>query len=696
MGKILVIAEKPSAGADIAKVLGCSKKGAGYIEGENHIVTWAIGHLIGQKMPEEHKAEYAKWKLEDLPFHFELRDSLKVLPNTAAQFKVIKELIHRPDVELLINAGDAGREGYLIQEWIYRIAGNNKPKKVLWASSLTDEALRKAFTVLKEPKEFEGLLREAEARAQLDYLLGINYTRALSLKNSLMINGKRAIIHYGRCQTPLLKLVNDRENKIQHFVSTPYFEVDVKYTKGFSGHLIDEKKEIKRFENEDEAKKIMDSLGSAAEIVSYKEVEKKTSPPPLLNLADLQKEMGRKYGYTAEDTLATAQSLYEKYKVISYPRTDSNFLSTDLYNEIDQHLEILQFGDFGKAMQGMKAEKTLDKRYFNDLKVTDHHALIPTTNQNTKTDYEKMTEAERNVFSAIVYHFIAIFCPDYQYKATEIITEISGSKFLSKGNTILHLGYKAVLHNEKGADEEKKELQILPVLKEGDTLTVEKSVLLSKQTKAPAAYNVASIIDLMETYNIGTSATRAEILKKLLGKGAGEKIYEEKAFLRLDKNKKYSVTELGKKILQIIPEQLKDPELTNHYETELKKISSGELDLQRFLGTLIEEQRRQILAFKEQDEEIIEEKNSIKCPMCGKPIRETDKAYSCSGWKEGCTFTVWKTIAGKKITPAQAAALLTKGRTGKISGFKKRDGGTFSAALSLVNGKVEFQFENKK
>lgn len=693
MGKTLVIAEKPSAGADIAKVLGCSKKEKGYIEGERYIVTWAIGHLIGQKLPEEHNTNYKAWKLEDLPFHFPLQQSLKILPNTAEQFKVIKELIHRPDVELLINAGDAGREGYLIQEWIYRMAGNNKPKKVLWASSLTDEALRKAFASLKEPQEFEGLLREAEARAHLDYLLGINYTRALSLKNDLSINGKRAIIHYGRCQTPLLKLISDREDEIKKFVPTPYYEVEISYTKGFSGRMIDAEKNIERFESSEEAETIIKEMGQSAVIASYQEEERRTSPPPLYNLADLQKDMGRKYGYTAEDTLAIAQALYEKYKVISYPRTDSKYLSTDLYNEIDEHLKSLNFSNFMAALKNIKQEKIFDKRYFNDLKVTDHHALIPTINSRIEVIFNELTEPEQRVFSAIAYRFIAIFCPDYQYKATEIITEESGHRFLSRGNTILHLGYKAVLRSDE--NEEKKEMQILPELQTGDLLRIDHSEVLAKKTKAPAAYNVASIISLMESYNIGTSATRAEILKKLLGK-VGDKVYEQKAFLRLNKNV-YVVTELGKKVLQLIPDQLKDPELTNYYETVLKNVNSGEVELSSFLGKLLEEQKRQIILFQEQKEEIVEEgKIVIKCPKCGRPIREMEKVYRCSGWNEGCNFTIWRNIAGKKLTPAQAAALITKGKTGKISGFKKRDGGTFSAALSLEDGKVQFLFINKK
>lgn len=695
MGKALVIAEKPSAGADMARVLGCTIRRNGYIEGEDYIVTWAIGHLIGQKMPEEHNPAYKEWNLSDLPFCFDINESLRVLSATSGQFEVIKELIHRADVDMLINAGDAGREGYLIQAWIYRMAGNKKPVKVLWASSLTEEALKKAFSNLKSPLEFQGLLLEAEARAQLDYILGINYSRALSIKNELVIDGKKAVIHYGRCQTPLLKLIVERDKEICDFVSKPYFEVQIRYRKGFTGALIGTDKKVMKFENREDADTLITKLGTAAEVVMYKNEEKSVAAPPLYNLAELQKEMGKKYGYAADETLAIAQILYEKYKVLSYPRTDSRYLSMDLYNEIENHLMKLDFGRFTPLLLKMKpeTERKADQRYFNDLKVTDHYALIPTINDNMKNAYEQMAEKEKNVFNSVVESFIAIFCPDYRYRTVEVIAALDGESFISHGSTILALGYREVVKEVK--EMEKEEKQILPVLEERAILQVDAADILSKETQAPSPYTVANIITLMEKHNIGTSATRADLINKLQGKSGKDTIILQKAFIVLEKSK-YTSTDLGKKVIEIVPERLKAPELTLHFEKDLECINEGSLSVEEFLATLIAEQKEVIRNMESQREDIAcKTGSSLRCPKCGRSLYVSDKAFGCTGWRDGCDFKIWKKIAEKKLTEAQVALLLQKGKTAKISGFKKKsDGSPFSAYLILTEDfKIKFKFE---
>lgn len=392
MGKILVIAEKPSVGNDIAKVLGCSEKKDGYIEGSEYIVTWALGHLIGLKYPEEHEERFKSWKLEDLPFQFPISESLKVLPDTSKQFNTIKKLIHRNDVDSLINAGDAGREGYLIQEWIYRMAGNNKPVKVLWASSVTDEALRKAFADLKENREFSSLLDEAEARAEGDHLLGINYSRALTLTKA-----SGTVLSYGRCQTPLLNLVIQRDLEIENFKPEPYYQVEASYRKGFKGILISEDKKRLDFKERVAAEKVLaDCAGKEAEVVEYTTEDKSKKPPLLYDLATLQKAMGAAYGFTPDYTLSIAQSLYEKHKILSYPRTDSQYLSNDLYHEIKDHVLSCNFGIFRQFIDSIDLDSLkAEKRYFNDLKVTDHHALIPTINPETEHIYSGLAPDEK-------------------------------------------------------------------------------------------------------------------------------------------------------------------------------------------------------------------------------------------------------------------------------------------------------------
>ncbi len=690
MGKVLVIAEKPSVGQDIAKALRVSGRKGGYIEDDQYIITWAVGHLIGLKYPEEHNPEYRTWRKEDLPLTFPLSESLKVLPDTAAQFKVIKTLINRQDVDYLVNAGDAGREGLLIQEWIYRMAGNRKPIKMLWISSFTEEAVRQAFSSgLKERKDFMGLLDEAEARAQGDHLLGINYSRLLTLTRAQ----PKTSLSYGRCQTPLLNIIVKRDEEIERFQPAPYYTISITYRKGFQGLLVDESGKRIDYTDRTEAENVLNGLTADAEVVSYTEEEKAKPAPLLYNLAALQKAMGSRYGYTPDRTLAIAQALYEKHKILSYPRTDSQCLSTDLYHEIDRHLQCCRFGQFAAFVDRIDVnamQSKIKKRYFNDLKVSDHHALIPTIQPDMAERYEKLTEEEKNVFDAVVSSFIAIFLPEYQYSVTEIITENRGYRFLSKGITILSLGYKEILKidpelNESGDKEEK---QILPKITEGTVIPVDSKEIQDKMTKAPGRYTIAGLIAVMEKHGIGTSATRAEHVKKLLN--------PQRAFITLE-NGKYASTELGKQLIRIVPEELKDVKLTERFEEELKKVNAGDMTKEDFLETLLSGLKVNIERFSRPSEERIgNARESVgACPLCRRDVYETAKAYGCSGYKEGCRFAIWKTIAGKAITKQQARQLLTKGSTSKIKGFTGKKG-KFDAALELrQDGTVGFRFENK-
>ena len=327
MGKVLVIAEKPDAGRNMAKVLKCDNCKDGYIENEKYIVTWAVGHLIGLKMPEEHNPALKEWKISTLPLIFDIDDSLKVLPDTKKQFEIVKKLIHRPDVDYLINAGDAGREGYLIQSWIYRYAGNRKPVKILWANSLTDEALRHAFANLKEEDiYFKNLLQEAEARAEADYLLGMNYSRVLTLTKSRDIT-----LSYGRCQTPLLYLIVKRDQEIEQFVPENFYQLKIEYAAGFSGSCVSEDGKVFNISDPKEAELYCQQCsGKNAQVVSFEREDKKKKAPLLFSLADLQKEMGKKYKYSPDHTLEILQVLYEKYKIVSYPRTDSSYAENSI------------------------------------------------------------------------------------------------------------------------------------------------------------------------------------------------------------------------------------------------------------------------------------------------------------------------------------------------------------------------------
>jgi DNA topoisomerase-3 len=685
--KTLVIAEKPSAGADMAKILNCTQKKTGFIEGDRYIVTWAIGHLVGLKYPGEHDPRYKQWRLEDLPFHFSFQDSLKVLSNTKAQFQVVKQLINRADVDSIINAGDAGREGYLIQEWIYRLAGNRKPKKVLWASSLTVEALKKAFANLKEPTEFKLLLEEAEARAMGDYSMGINYSRALTLT----IGKQKTMLSYGRCQTPLLHLIVRRDNEIESFASQLYYNIELRYSKGFKGTLLLDGKIADIFDEEEARHLEMKLQGDhrPAIVMEYISTDKQRKAPALYNLAELQKNMGSHYGYAPEETLAIAQTLYEKYKVLSYPRTDSRALSMDIYREVGEHIKSCKWGKYESLVDRIDLSTIQpDKAYFNDVKVTDHHALIPTIHSDMKQAFSQMAEPERNVFEAVVRSFLAIFYPPYEYQVTEIVTEKAGYNFSSKGTVIKLLGYKEIFNLEEKEEDESKE--ILPVLEMGNELNVDDVKVIDKKTNSPARYSVSSIIALMEKNHIGTSATRGEIIKKLMN--------QTNPYIRLEKGKYYS-TELGRNYISVLPETLKDVELAAKFENQLQEISNGNITKEVFLQQLKDEEV-EIIGYLKSCQETVgiistpqktQESPKLLCPKCGKPVRENTKAFGCTGYREGCDFTIWKEKAGKKVTESMVKQLISKGSTSVLKGFKKTDGSTFNAALVLVDGKVEFK-----
>lgn len=685
MGKILIVAEKPAAGKDIAKVVGANEKHNGYLEGEVYVVTWAIGHLIGLKDPQEHDERYKKWSLDNLPISFDLSESLKVLPETRHQYKVIKDLIHRDDIDLLINAGDAGREGYLIQEWIYRMAGCRLPKKVLWASSLTKAGIQTAMDNLKDNDipEFQGILREAEARAEGDWILGYNYSPLLTLTRAY-----KQTLSYGRCQTPLLQMVYLRDKAIRKFQSEPYWTVEITYAKGFKGALIGEDGKAMRFFKKEEADEALSRSQGNATVVEY-EVQKKTEKAPLLyNLAKLQQDMGRRFKFSPDKTLEIAQALYEKHKIMSYPRTDSQYLSMDVYDEIGEHLESCKFGKFAALIEKIDLTSLQsDKSYFNDLKVTDHHALIPTINRDMEAVYASLSEEERNVFDAIVLSLIAIFYPPYEYDATKIIAEAGGYQFRSAGTTIRNLGYKQLFKNT--AEKHDETLQILPELAEGSSLKIDSATMLDKKTEPPKKFNDETIVKAMEKYGIGTSATRAEIIKKLQD--------PKKQFIVREKGK-YSVTELGEAYIRIVPKELKAPELTQQFESDLQKVNAGELTKDAFLGKLLEEIRENIDKFSA--DPVPEEKrigyaaakqreaneNLGKCPKCGAEVKAGLYGAYCTG---KCGMTLGK-VRGKNLTDEQVRDLLDNKKI-HVTGLKKKDGGTYSAYF-MPEGIEEYSY----
>lgn len=694
MSKILVVAEKPSAAKDMAKVLNCTEHHDGYIEGSTYVVTWAVGHLVTLKEPQEHDPAYKTWSLEPLPFQFDIKDSLKVIEASKKQFKIVKSLIHREDIAGLINAGDAGREGYLIQEWIYRMAGNKKPKRVLWASSLDEEALTQAFANLKNPNDFTNLLEEAEARAEGDFNLGMNFSRGLTLT----LGGGKTLLRYGRCQITVLNQVVERDLEIENFVSVPYYNIEVDYADNFTGLLVDESNKKIDFMDLTEANNVLASLNGLSPTITKYEVSPKKTPPPLLyNLAALQQAGASKYGFAPDKTLKLAQSLYEK-KIMSYPRTDSRVLSTSIYHEIDKHLAAVKGIPIYKPLVEAISSPTLDKRYVNDLKVTDHHALIPTLKRDMGAIWNTLTDDEKNLFDLVARSFIAAFYPPYEYMQTTLISKAGEHLFLTKGNTPTKMGYKAVFDLSEDDKDSKKDStddtsQTIPSgLNTGDVLAVSEYKKLDKKTKPPAHYTDSSIIKMMEQYNIGTSATRAEILNKLQS--------PKSLYIERDKGK-YISTKLGRDYISIMPVELKSLSLLTYFEDSLKAIGEGRNTKQAFLDDLAQKEREYIESFKAMGGSSISHASEtspegVKCPKCDSAMRYTSKGYFCS--KEGCGFALWPTMKyyqnELKITPETATELLS-GQKRAVFNLKSKAGKKYKAYLKIVlNGKyVNFELD---
>ena len=709
MGKMLCVAEKPSVGKDIAEALGCKEKKQGYIEGDKYIVTWAAGHLITQKKPDEHDPSLHTWSFESLPFRFDIKDSLKVIPEKKDMFFNIKKLIARDDVSEIINCGDSGREGYLIQKWIYRMAGNRKPEKVLWLDSFTRESILRGFQNLHEDYEFADLLQEAEARAEIDWIMGMNYSRGLTMRQET----RNVLLSYGRCQTPLLNLIYLRDEQIAKFKPEPYFNLKAKFTApegSYIGTMIGQDKKNINFAVRTEAESIAAAInGKQGTVVSFKSAQQKKNAPLLFDLGTLQTEAGNRYGYTAEETLAIAQELYETHKILSYPRTDSKYLSTALLKEIDGNLNSCNFGEFAPIVGKIRNNHwVVGKEYVNDKKITDHPALTPVIT-NIEAEYGKLSIKEKNIFDLVVRRFLAIFFPPYIYQATEIITQVDQYFFKTNGRVPLSLGYREVFaeyKEKKDKDKEDDESTELPGVQNGEAVRTSDPNILDKMTEPPAKITVGNIVKLMEKYNIGTPATRANIIQTLL----------TRTYIKLE-GKKYSVTPLGAALINSVPSDLKDPQLTNQIETQLQKIGDGEMSKSEFLDRSYEDIKEHIRNLEKTTirgtaAAKAEAASLAACPLCDGPVMKINpKAkedgtkpnpfYGCMNYKSGCKFRMPGEIPGHKFTETEVKKILPKLKNGGtsqvIKGLKGKSGKTFDAALKwdAENSRLSFVFPEK-
>lgn len=691
---ILVVAEKPSVGRDIARVLNCKERGEGYLKGDQYIVSWAVGHLVTLVEPDEIDDKYKKWRMADLPI---LPDTIptKVIGTTRSQFSCVKKLMNDKDVSSIVCATDAGREGELIFRLIYEKAACKKPVERLWISSMTDEAIKEGFANIKPSSEYDGLYASAKNRSVADWLVGMNASRAFTLRYNVLLS-------IGRVQTPTLALLVKRYKEIRDFVPQEYhtvtLELDGFNAQWFDPECKDEKTSI-RIKDAETAQNIVKQVkGKSITIREIKREEKKELPPQLFDLTSLQRECNKKFGFTADKTLKITQELYEKWKAVTYPRTDSRYLPHDMIGKTKttlQRLPAAYQNDVHRIQWRENGALPISKRTFDDTKVSDHHAIIPTP-QTAPVD--KLPPDELKVFDLIAKRTIAAFYPAYEYDLVKAYSTCETHHFKSSGRTVRADGWRAVY------DSGEKEDASLPPLSVGDEKQIKKASSKKEATKPPAPHTDASILSAMENAGrdledetlreqmkgsgLGTPATRAAIIERLIKVGYAAR-----------KGRALNATEKGVQLIDIVPQELASAELTGKWEKALSEIAENKGDPERFVEGIrnmttylvnyasttekagdFKPEERKGKGAKAHTAKVL---SGVRCPLCGKEVVESAKAFGCSAWKEGCHFTLWKDCltkaGGPLLNEKLITLLLTKpsvhGSTGDIA---------------IVNGRIQF------
>ena len=623
--KSLVLAEKPSVARDIARVLGCSKKLNGAIEGNRYVVTWALGHLVTLADPEEYDKKYKEWKLEDLPM-MPKKMELVVIKQTAKQYHAVKTQHYRKDVNEIIIATDAGREGELVARWILEKSGCRKPIKRLWISSVTDKAIKAGFSSLKDGREYDTLYSAAWARAEADWLVGINATRALTCKYNAQLS-------CGRVQTPTLAMIEKREEEIRSFKPETYYGINL-MAEGIRFTWQDKKSGSARSFSKERIETLKQKMQGAPLFI--KEVEKKakkTYAPALYDLTELQRDANKKFGFSAKETLNIMQRLYENHKILTYPRTDSRYLSSDVIGTLKERLKACAVGPY-KKMAGSLSMKPVkaNKSFVDDKKVSDHHAIIPT---EQFVQLEHLTNEERKIYDLVVRRFLAVLYPPFEYEQTTVKAGCEEEEFLAKGKIVLKEGWKEA-YEGSWSDEEDEEQKGESALREQKLPNLEKGMQFSNNirieiitgtTRPPAHFNEATLLSAMEnpvrymesrdaktvktlgeTGGLGTVATRADIIDKLFH-----------SFLMEKRGKEIFITSKGRQLLKLVPEDLKKPELTADWENKLSKIAEGKLKDKIFLSEIRIYAQELTKEIKTGDGTFRHDNlTNTKCPVCGK------------------------------------------------------------------------------
>jgi len=713
VGKTLVIAEKPSVGRDLTKVLrGSFAKHEGYLESPEHVITWAVGHLVQLAEPEEYDPKFKKWRMADLPivpdrFRLVIRDE-----RSRKQMTVVSRQLKRDDVDAVVNACDAGREGELIFAWLYEKAGARKPVQRLWLSSMTTSAIRDAFGALRPAAELASLEAAARSRSEADWIVGMNATRAATIRLRSSFDGA---VSLGRVQTPTLAILARREQEIRDFTPEPYWLVDALFAtddkRSYAGRYHAGAKP--RLTSAQEAERVVAAcVEQPGTITKHDTSERRERAPLLYDLTTLQREANSRYGFAARRTLAAAQRLYEEHKYLTYPRTSSRFLPGDVVSEIKPTAGLVGANrEYATAAAYVTGLDLLPLgRVVNDAKVTDHHAIIPTRSEHA---LDRLSDDDRRIYDLVARRFLAVFHPEAVFENTRVETtvEAGGESFVfrTRGRRLLQPGWRGVYDQltdeRRSEDEDEGSDQDLPALRPQERVLTREVQALAKETKPPRRYSEGSLLAAMETAGklvdddelreamkdsgIGTPATRAAIIERLLSVGYIER--DGRALV---------CTEKGVNVIGLLgAHRLTSPELTGDWEARLAKIEQGSDSRERFMGDI---ERFAAETVSELDEKLkdirIPRANLGPCPVCGRDVIENRKGFSCWSREDpGCGFVIWKAKAGKQLTGSMARELIAAGRTVKpVTGFKGRSGRSFRAKLALQQspeGKWRVEFD---
>lgn len=628
MGKILVLAEKPSVGRDIAKVLKCNINGRSYMEGNKYIVTWALGHLVTLADPEAYDDRFKRWSMETLPM-LPSRMKLVVIKETSKQFGEVKKLMNRNDIDELVIATDPAREGELVARWIIEKVGFRKPIKRLWISSQTDKAIIDGFNKLRPSREYDNLYMSAVCRAEADWLIGLNITRALTCKYNAQLSA-------GRVQTPTLAMIVEREDEIKRFVPKEYWSINsscmLQNNRSFNATWRSKNGETRIFDKgraEAVASKLKNGTGKVDEV---KKEAKKELPPLAYDLTELQRDANRIFGYSPKQTLNLMQRLYENHKLLTYPRTDSRYITDDMVPTLPERLKSIAVGPYAEMANTILRNKIhTSKRLVDNSKVTEHSAIIPT---EERLNLSNLNIDERHIYDLVVKRFFAVLLPPFEYEQTTVKVSVNGENLFAKGKIVKSKGWKAVYdmqQNQEAEDDDDMKDQSLPEVNSGDCIKLMNVRTINGKTKPPARYTEATLLSAMEhpgkliedeklreaidsTSGLGTPATRADIIEKLFNT-----FYVEK------KGKDIFPTSKGTQLVELVPEEIRSPELTAKWEQQLSLISKGRVDSNKFIQDMRSYASELVAQVKSSSESYKHDNlTRERCPECGKYLLEVN------------------------------------------------------------------------